>query len=359
MRTCIAAALLVACTAAAPHAQQPKTHRLEATPATVAVGYYWSEAKPVLQIASGDIIDVDTLLTNNPAGLARAGVPDDKIQASLKSIVAEVTGDRRGPGGHILTGPVYVEGAEPGDVLEVKVLSIDLPIDYGYNGCSGFLPENCERGVPSKILTLDRQKMTAEFTPGIVVPLRPFFGRMGVAPAPEAGRVSSNPPGRHAGNLDNKELVAGSTLYIPVFVRGALFEVGDSHAAQGDGEVDQTAIETSLRGRLRLTVRKDMKLTWPRAETATDYISMAADADLTTATKTAIQEMVDFVAAEKTLTKHQAYQVVSIAGNVAVTQLVDKPNLGVHVKMPKTILNAVASSTAEQEIRAAEKLWNE
>src|SRR3989449_7338515 len=100
----------------------PKTHRLEATPATVAYGYYWSEAKPVLRIASGDIIDVDTLLTNNPMGLSRAGVPDNKIHDSLKAIVSEVTGDRRGPGGHILTGPVYVEGAEPGDALEVKVL---------------------------------------------------------------------------------------------------------------------------------------------------------------------------------------------------------------------------------------------
>ncbi len=137
--------------------------------------------------------------------------------------------------------------------------------------------------------------------------------------------------------MDNKELVAGTTLYIPVFARGALFEVGDGHVAQGDGEVDQTAIETSLRGRLQLIVHKDMKLTWPRAETATDYISMGFDEDLRKATTIAIQEMVDFLAATKHLTKHQAYQVVSIAGNVAVTQLVDKPNVGVHVKMPKSI----------------------
>jgi acetamidase/formamidase len=318
-------------------AHPPKTHRLEATPATVAYGYYWSAATPVLRIDSGDIIDVDTLLTNTPAGLAKSGVPDDKIQASLKAIVAEVTGDRRGPGGHILTGPVYVEGAEPGDVLEVKILSIDLPIDYGYNGCSGYLPENCETGLPSKIITLDRKKMTAEFLPGIVIPLKPFYGSIGIAPAPELGRVSSNPPGRHAGNLDNRELIAGSTLYIPVFAPGALFEIGDGHAAQGDGEVDQTAIETSLRGRLQLTVRKDMRLKWPRAETPTDYISMATDPDLVVATKTAIQEMVDFLVSEKRLTRHQAYQLVSIAGNVAVTQLVDKPNLGVHVRLPKSI----------------------
>jgi acetamidase/formamidase len=324
----------------ASQAQAQKTHRLEATPSTVVYGYYWAEAKPALRIDSGDIIDVDTLLTNTPAGLAKGGVPDQKIQASLKAIVDQVTGDRKGPGGHILTGPVYVQGAEPGDVLEVKILSILLSIDYGYNGCKGFLPENCEPDTPIRILNLDRSRMTAQFAPGIVLPLHPFFGSMGVAPAPELGRVSSNPPGRHAGNLDNRELVAGTTLYIPIFAPGALFEIGDGHAAQGDGEVDQTAIETSLRGRLRLTVRKDMKLTWPRAETPTDYISMATDPDLTVATKAAIQEMIDFVAAQRKLTKHQAYQLVSLAGNVAVTQLVDKPNYGVHVRMPKSIFVA-------------------
>ena len=314
-------------------------HRLEATPETVAYGYYWSEAKPVLRIASGDIIDVDTLLTNTPMGLARAGVPDDRIQGSLKAVVAAFPSGHpaRGPGGHILTGPVYVEGAEPGHVLEVRVLSIDLPIDYGYNGCSGYLRDNCDRQAGTRIFQFDRKSMTAEFAPGIIIPLRPFFGSMGVAPAPEIGRVSSNPPGRHAGNLDNKELVAGSTLYIPVFVPGALFEIGDGHAAQGDGEVNQTAIETSLRGRVQLIVRKDMTLTWPRAETATDYIAMATDPDLATATKTAIQEMITFLVEKKGLTRHEAYGLTSIAGNVAVTQLVDVPNLGVHVKMPKAI----------------------
>ena len=314
-----------------------KTHRLEATPSTVSYGYYWSEARPVLRIASGDIIDVDTLLTNTPAGLQKAGVPDQKIQESLKRVVAEVVGDRKGPGGHILTGPVFVETAEPGDVLEVNILSIDFAIDYGYNGCSGIVPENCDRTISSKIIPIDKKTMTSEYGPGIVIPLKPFFGSMGVAPLPELGRVSSVPPGKHAGNLDNRELVAGTTLFIPVFVQGALFEVGDGHGAQGDGEVDQTAIETSLRGRLRLSVRKDMKLTWPRAETPTDYISMATDPDLMVATKTAIQEMIDFLATTKKLTKHEAYQLVSLAGHVVVTQLVDKPNLGVHVKMPKSI----------------------
>jgi len=340
LRTSVALTALTAFALAGSTAGQerkPVTHRLEATPDTVAYGYYWSEAKPALRIPSGDIIDVDTLLTNTPQGLARAGVVDGKIQSSLKRIVTEVTGDRRGPGGHILTGPVYVEGAEPGDVLEVRILSIAPAIDYGYNGCSGFLPQNCDRSVGSRIIPIDIKTMTSEYAPRIVVPLRPFFGSMGVAPAPELGRVSSNPPSHHAGNMDNKELVAGSTLYIPVFARGALFEVGDGHVAQGDGEVDQTAIETSLRGRLQLTVRKDMHLEWPRAETATDFVTMGFDEDLKKATEIAIQEMVDFLASAKHLTKHQAYQVVSIAGNVTITQLVDKPNVGVHVKMPKNI----------------------
>ena len=320
-------------------AQEPATHRLEATPSTVAYGWYDAAGKPVLTIKSGDIVDVDTLLTNTPQGLRRAGVPDDRIQESLKKVVeAFPPGDpRRGPGGHILTGPVFVEGAEPGDALEVKILAIDLAIDYGYNGCAGYLRENCPRPpAPATIIPLDRQAMTATFAPGIVIPLHPFFGSLGVAPPPASGRVSSNPPGTHAGNLDNKALVAGTTLYIPVHAPGALFEIGDGHAAQGDGEVDQTAIETSLRGRVQLTVRKGMTLKWPRAETPTDFIAMATDADLATATKAAIQEMVDFLVAAKHLDRLAASQLTSIAGNVAITQLVDG-NVGVHVTMPKSI----------------------
>src|SRR5688572_10747911 len=338
IRLCAFAAVLTLILAGAIHAQspktQPKTHRLEATPSTVAYGHYWAETKPVLTIESGDIIDVDTLLTSTPDRLERSGVPASEIQASLRAIVDQVKD--RGPGGHILTGPVFVTGAEPGDALEVKVLSIDLPIAYGYNGCSGFVRENCEPGRGQTIIPLDRKNMTATFLPGVVIPLRPFFGSMGVAPPLEVGRVSSNPPSTHAGNLDNKELVAGTTLFIPVHVRGALFEVGDGHAAQGDGEVDQTGLETSLRGRLQLTVRKGMKLTWPRAETDTYFISMGTDVDLTKATKVAIQEMIDFLAATKKMDKHQAYQLTSLAGDVAITQLVDG-TMGVHVKMPKAI----------------------
>lgn len=315
-------------------AQAPRTHRLEATPATVAYGHYWSETKPVLTIASGDILDVDTLLTSVPDRLEKAGVPAADVQQSLRAIVDQVKD--RGPGGHILTGPVFVTGAEPGDALEVKVLSIDLPIGYGYNGCAGFIRENCVQGRGPMIIQMDRKAMTATFAPGIVLPLKPFFGSMGVAPPPAMGRVSSGPPGIHAGNLDNKELVAGTTLWIPVHVPGALFEIGDGHAVQGDGEVDQTALETSLRGKVQLTVRKGMTLAWPRAETPSHFISMGIDLDLTKATRIAIQEMVDFIAIKWKMDKHQAYQLTSLAADVAITQLVDG-TMGVHVKLPKSI----------------------
>src|SRR6266568_3010122 len=317
--------------------QAPTTHRLEATPSTVAYGWYDAAGQPVLRIKSGDIIDVDTLLTNTPAGLKRAGVPDDQIQDSLKAIVEQTPPGKKGPGGHILTGPVFVEGAEPGDVLEVRILSIDLAIPYGYNGCSGFLRSNCDSTKTTRIMPLDRARMIARFAPGVEIPLHPFFGSMGVAPPRDSGRVSSNPPSIHAGNLDNEELVAGTTLFIPIHTTGALFEVGDGHAAQGDGEVDQTAIETSLRGRLQLIVRKDMHLAWPRAETPTHFIAMGMDKDLTTATQIAVQQAIDFVAAYRGWSKMEAYRLVSVACDVRVTELVDG-NVGVHVMIPKSIV---------------------
>jgi acetamidase/formamidase len=314
-----------------------KVHQLPATPTTVAYGFYWSEAKPALRINSGDIVDIETMLTNTPVGLEHIGVKPEDIPQNLRDIVTQDTGAAlKGPGGHILTGPIYVEGADSGDVLEVRIQSITLPLAYGYNGCSGFMRELCEvRG--SKLIAMDRQKMTAEVAPGIVVPLRPFFGSMGVAPAAALGRVSSNPPSRHAGNLDNKELVAGTTLYIPVFVKGALLEVGDGHAAQGDGEVDQTAIETNLRGRLQVIVRKDMKLEWPRGETPTHWITMGTDTSLVVATKTAIKEMVTFLQQTKGITQTQAYQAASMAADLRITQLVDG-NVGVHMMISKSYL---------------------
>src|SRR3954462_9647899 len=328
---------VIACSAVA---SAQTVHRLPAPPSTVAYGYYWSEAKPAIHVNSGDIVEVETMLTNTPTGLERLGVQPSDIPHALRDIVAQDAGSLRGPGGHILPGPIYVEGADSGDVLEVRILSIGLPIDYGYNGCRGFVPELC--GPPqtrvSTLIPLDRRHMTAEVPPGIVVPLRPFFGSMGVAPAAALGRVSSNPPSRHAGNLDNKELVAGTTLYIPVFVKGALLEVGDGHAAQGDGEVDQTAIETNLNGRLQLIVRKDLKLDWPRAETPTHWITMGTHTSLVVATKTAIREMVKLLQEKKGLTQSQAYQAASMAADLHITELVDG-NVGVHMMIPRKYLD--------------------
>ena len=311
-------------------------HLLPATPTTVAYGYYWSEAKPAIRVKSGDIVEIETMLTNSPSGLERMGVKPEDVPQNLRDIVAQDTGSLKGPGGHILTGPIFVEGADSGDVLEVRIQSITLPIAYGYNGCSGYMRELCERGA-TRLIQMDRQKMTAEVAPGITVPLKPFWGSMGVAPAPALGRVSSNPPGRHAGNLDNRELVAGTTLYIPVFVKGALLEIGDGHAAQGDGEVDQTAIETDLKGRVQLVVRKDMKLEWPRGETPTHWITMGTDTSLVVATKTAIAQMVKFLEETKGITQTQAYQAASMAADLHITQLVDG-NLGVHMMIAKSYL---------------------
>jgi acetamidase/formamidase len=346
-----ASALVVAVLATAK-ADAQKIHQLPASPSTVAYGYYWALAKPVLTINSGDFVDVETMLTNNPAGLERMGVKPEEIPQNLRDIVAQVTGDARGPGGHILTGPIYVAGADSGDVLEVRMVKIDLPIAFGYNGCSGYMHEFCRnpgdtatgrggRGgaAPgaSRAIYMDRQKMTAEIAPGITVPLRPFFGSVGVAPPPEKGRVSSNPPHQHAGNMDNKELVEGSTVFIPVWVKGALLELGDGHAAQGDGEVDQTGLETNLKGRIQVIVRKDMKLDWPRIETKTHWITMGADTSLVVATKTAIGQMVKMLQEMKGITQVQAYQAASMAADLRITQLVDG-NLGVHMMIAKEYL---------------------
>ncbi|HKV70478.1 MAG TPA: acetamidase/formamidase family protein [Gemmatimonadales bacterium] len=309
-------------------------HYLAATPKTVAWGYYSAAAKPVLTVASGDTVDVETLLTNVPDRLAAAGVPVDQIQQSLKDIVTQVTD--KGPGGHILTGPIFVQGAEPGDVLEVRILAIHYAIGYGYNGCRGFVPENCTTP-GTRIIPLDTAGNVARLDSGIVIPLHPFFGSIGDAPSPDSGRVSSNPPGVHAGNLDNRSLVAGTSLFIPVHASGALLEIGDGHAAQGDGEVDQTAIETSLLGRLQLIVHKDMHFTWPRGETPTELMTMGTDRDLTKATQIATQQMIEMLMQVKGLSRMDAYRMASMAADLHIAELVDQ-NVGVYMTIPKSVL---------------------
>ena len=312
-------------------------YQLKATPGTVAWGYYWSAAKPVLRIKSGDRVEIQTMLTNSPDRLAAAGVKDEDIEAELKAITAEVKD--KGPGGHILTGPIFVEGAEPGDTLEVRILKIKYSIPYAYNSfrpTSGVLTaEDFPKGA-TKIIPLDIKRGVAKFSDRIEIPLRPFFGSMGVAPPEAAGRVSSAPPGTHAGNPDNKDLVAGTTLFIPVHMAGALFEVGDGHAGQGNGEVDITALETSLVGTFEFRVRKDLHLKAPRGETPTHFISMGLNPDLTEALKLAVREAIDFLAAEKHLSREDAYMLCSVAVDFNVTQAVDGTK-GVHAMIPKSI----------------------
>jgi acetamidase/formamidase len=325
----------------APSPANSRMHVLNPSPTTVAWGYYWSQAKPVLLIHSGDEVTIGTLLTNSPDRLAQNGVDSAAIEQSLRDVYRDVTRENRGPGGHILTGPIYVEEADSGDVLQVDIERVDLAIPYAYNGFGpnrGWLPEDFTHA-KTKIIPLDRERMVARFAPNIEVPLHPFFGSMGVAPPPAMGRISSAPPGIHAGNLDNKELVAGTTLYIPVHVKGALLEVGDGHAGQGNGEVDITALETSLRGRLRVTVRKDMHLVWPRGETPTHWIAMGIDSSLVMATKLAVRQAIDFLVTEKKLSPDDAYMLVSVSSDVDITQLVDG-TLGVHVMIPKLVFKA-------------------
>jgi acetamidase/formamidase len=227
-------------------------------------------------------------------------------------------------------------------VLEVQILKIDIDVPFACNGFGagrGFLPNDYPYG-RFKIIPLDRAKMMAHFAPGIDIPLHPFFGSIGDAPPPSAGRVDSAPPWMHGGNMDNKELVAGTTLYLPVHAKGALLEVGDGHAGQGNGEVDITALETFLTGTFRLVVHKDQHLLWPRAETPTSYISMGFSPDLKEATTLAVRDMINFLVEQKHLSRDDAYMLTSVAVDVDITQLVDG-SVGVHAICPKKIFAQV------------------
>jgi acetamidase/formamidase len=307
---------------------------LNPSASTVVWGYYWSEAKPVLKIRSGDYVRVRTVLTSSPDRLEAAGVPAAEVEPELRDVQAV---KERGPGGHVLTGPIYVEGADSGDMLEVRFDSINLAIAYGYNaiGQAGFLSDEIFSR-KMRIIRLDRDKMTGHFADGIDVPLHPFFGSVGVAPPAAAGRWNSAPPWIHGGNLDNKELVAGTTLYLPVYVKGALLEIGDGHAAQGNGEVDITAIETSLIGKLHFIVHKDRHIPWPWAESPTHIITMGDDRDLNAATHIAVRQMIRYLMEEKKLSQEDAYMLCSVAADVDITELVDG-NVGVHVMLPKSV----------------------
>ncbi|WP_375399013.1 acetamidase/formamidase family protein [uncultured Sphingomonas sp.] len=316
-------------------------YELKATPQTVAWGHYDATDRPVLTIRSGDTVVMHTLLTNSPTGLERAGVAPADVEPELRAVYDGVPAGARGPGGHILTGPIAIEGAMPGDTLEVRILKIDLAIPYAYNAFrygAGFLTDDFPYA-RVKIVPLDRSAMIAKFGPGVAVPLHPFFGSMGVAPPPSFGRYDSAPPTINGGNMDDKALVAGTILYLPVHAPGALFQAGDGHAAQGNGEVDITALETSLVGTFQFVLHKGQATSYPRAETPTAYIAMGFDDDLSNATRKGLRNAVDFLVAAKGMTRDDAYMLLSVGGDVEITELVDR-NKGVHVVIPKALFTA-------------------
>ena len=338
MKTLCLICLGLASASAAALAQPPRTHDLTLTPEHVHWGYYDPAVKPVLRISSGDTVRVETMIARGLQRLRAAGVKEDEIPESLKTVERAVT--ERGPGAHPMSGPIWIEGAEPGDSLEIKIVSFEFLHPYGVSGFipgGGTLPDEFPY-VGFHLVRFDPRAGTATFVPGVTLPLAPFFGSIGVAPHPLVGRISSGPPGPHVGNLDNKELVAGSTLYVPVHVPGALLSIGDGHAMQGDGEVTGTALETSLRGTVQVTLRKGKRLTWPRAETPTHYIAMGLHTDLDEAAKLATLEMIDFLVTEKKMNRDQAYVLCSVAADLRVTQIVDVTK-GVHVMLAKSIFS--------------------
>ena len=308
-------------------------HHLPATSETVALGFWDSRRKPVLHVASGDRVTIDTLSGDVDE------LPDDERQI-LPGHRDVLKGAERGGGPHLLTGPVWVDGAEPGDVLEVRIIDVQLRQDWGWNLVEpllGTLPEDFPLHRLLHI-PLDRDRRIARLPWGLELPLDPFFGNFGVAPPSHYGRITSIIPREHGGNMDNRSLTQGTTVYFSVFNEGALFSVGDGHAVQGDGEVCLTAIETSLTGTFELIVRKDLKLSLPRAESATHYISMGMHEDLDHAARIALREMIKWIVELSGLAAVDAYTLCSIAADMRITQLVDI-NKGVHCVLPKSVIS--------------------
>ncbi|GAN77784.1 acetamidase/formamidase family protein [Acidisphaera rubrifaciens] len=308
--------------------------RLDAGPETVHWGYFDSRLSPVATIESGDRIVISTV-SGGPELLPPAPF---EVPPALPEIHAA-----HGPQrffGHICTGPVAVRGARAGQTLQVDIERIEPHYDWGHNvirPLAGALPADFAdaRVVHTK---LDRERRIWRLPWGHRIPFRPFFGVMAVAPPPAWGVIPTPPPRANGGNVDNKELVEGTTLYLPIFVDGALFSVGDGHGAQGDGEVCLTAIETGLIGRFRLSVRDDIALEWPRAETPTHVITMGFDPDLDNCVVIALRQMLDLVCDRTAIDRHQAYTLLSVAGDLRVTQVVNG-NKGVHLMLDKRYLD--------------------
>jgi acetamidase/formamidase len=242
-------------------------------------------------------------------------------------------------GAHILTGPIAVRGAEPGDTLEVRIKKIELTADWGWNvirPLRGSLPEDFPE-FQRWVTPIDRKKMTAKLAWGPTIPLQPFFGILATAPRPEYGRISTVEPREFGGNVDCKEYVAGTSVFLPVFVPGANFSAGDGHAVQGDGEVCLTALETCLKGTFELVLHKEMRLKMPRALTPTHYITLGIDPDLDDAAKQALRDMIAWLVQMKGWKPAEAYVFCSLACDLRVTQLVDG-NKGIHAMVARRLI---------------------
>ncbi len=311
-------------------------HDVPASPENCAWGYFDPQRPPVVTIDSGDTVTIDTV-SGGPDVLPKGNfsIPQELLDIHARS--------KQEMPGHILTGPVAVRGARPGQVLEVRIKDIKLRQDWGYNvirPLAGTLPYDFETARLLNI-PLDAEAGVARLPWGLNLPLAPFFGVMGLAPPPNWGRISSIMPRAHAGNIDNKELVAGTTIYLPIFNEGALFSCGDGHGAQGDGEVCITAIETALRGTFQMIVRDDLELTYPQAETPTHYITMGMDPDLDQCAVMALRDMIVLLGEKGGLSREDAYTLCSLAGDLRITQTVNGCK-GVHMMMAKTLVERSA-----------------
>jgi len=356
MRVAALSVLILGSTVYAMAQAASKTYELRLTPENVTFGAIDGNSKPVLHVASGDIVTAETLGDNVTSYLRFAGVPESEIPDSLKKLAAYQK--EHNISGGPQTGPIYVEGAQPGDTLEIHFLKFDFLHPYGwtqFRPSRGTLPDEFPY-FKVKILHYDLATRTVEFAPGITLPLKPFWGVVQVAPPLQpAGRAAiAMSPGPFGGNMDNKELVAGSTLYLPVQVPGALLSFGDSHGLQGDGEISISASETSLRGTVQVFVRKGRKrLLWPRAESPTHFMTMGLGNDLNEATRLAVRDMLDFLVTEKGMTREDAYMLCTLAVDLNITEFVDDPH-GVRAMIRKDIFEkAVAIKQSGGEITAA------
>lgn len=332
----VATTLALAGPTAAPAAE----HTLMPTPQTVHIGHFLAILKPVLSVESGDIVTLESTASIVPSVVDAAGVvPPSAVPQYQRDIYGTV--QDRGPGPHVLTGPIEVKGAMPGDVLEVRILDVQLALDWGYNRqrpYAGTLPDEFP-ALWNRIIPINRSAKTAEVAKGVVVPVdRPFFGIMGVAPPPAWGRISSVQPRAHGGNIDNRWLGAGTTIYLPVFVEGGLFTCGDGHAVQGDGEVTVNALETSLQGTFEFHVRPDLSFKYPRGETPTHYMTMGMDPDLDQCVVMALRDMIRLLGEKAGLSAEDAYTLCSLAADLHVTQTVNG-NKGVHITIVKEVVD--------------------